>query len=390
MKYYRSLIPCQLLLSRIILDRIGFLGNNLHPILYTRVLMMTSIQKQFYGMTSTEAPVEEYTLTNASGVEIKIIGYGGIITSLRVPDRQGALANICLGFNSLAEYETKNAPYFGAIIGRVGNRVGNARFTLGGQEYLLAANDGSNSLHGGKQGFDKRVWNAEIVQDGLKLTYLSPDGEENYPGNLSTTVIYTLTDAHELRIDYSATTDKPTVVNLTNHTYFNLAGNGAGVIYDHIVTINADHFTPVDSRLIPTGALGTVAGTPLDFRTPKQIGGRVRSSHEQMVLGRGYDHNFVLNRADNDSLTFTARVYDPKSGRIMEVFTTEPAVQFYTGNFLDGTLVGSSGDTYRQGDGLCLETQHFPDSPNHPEFPTTTLNPGETYHSTTIYKFTAD
>jgi aldose 1-epimerase len=328
-----------------------------------------AINKRSIGQTSSGVAIDEYTLTNASGAEVKIITYGGIITSLKVPDRQGTLANVVLGFDTLEDYLIKS-PYFGCITGRFGNRIAKAKFTLDGNEYTLATNDGPNSLHGGNVGFDKRVWAAKEVKSeagaGIELTYVSPDGEEGYPGTLSTKVVYTLTDENELRIDYIATTDKPTVVNLTNHTYFNLAGNGSGTIYDNILMINADRFTPVDSTLIPTGELAPVAGTPLDFRLPKRIGAGIRSGHPQMVLGRGYDHNFVLNRADYNALSLAARVYEPESGRIMETWTTEPAIQLYTANFVDGTLVGSSGGMYRQGDALCLETQHYPDSPNRP------------------------
>jgi aldose 1-epimerase len=352
-----------------------------------------SIQKRAYGTTTDGKAVDEYTLTNTSGMEVKIITYGGIITSVRVPDRNCSFANVVLGFDKLSDYETQN-PYFGAIIGRYGNRIANARFTLGGQTYTLAVNDGPNSLHGGLKGFDKQVWAGKAVpgdsEVSLELTYLSPDGEEGYPGNLSVKVVYTLTADNAIRISYSATTDKATVVNLTNHSYFNLSGNGAGTIYDHIMQIYADHYTPVNGALIPTGELAPVDGTPFDFRAPKQIGGGIRSSHPQMVMGRGYDHNFVLSRGDMTSLVIAARVYDPASGRIMEAWTTEPSIQFYSGNFLDGTKVGSSGGLYRQGDGLCLETQHYPDSPNQPSFPTTELKPGAAYQTTTVYKFAAD
>ncbi len=350
-----------------------------------------SISKAAYGTTADGEAVDEYTLTNAGGVEIRIITYGGIVTSLRVPDREGSFDNVVLGFDNLGDYETKN-PYFGAIIGRYGNRIANAKFTLDGTEYTLPANNGPNSLHGGDKGFDKVVWTAKEVPGdadvGLELTYESPDGEEGYPGSLSVTVVYTLTADNALQIDYTATTDKTTVVNLTHHSYFNLGGNGSGTIYDEILQINADHYTPVDATLIPTGELADVTGTPFDFRSPKTIGADIRSGDEQVVLGRGYDHNFVLNRADMTTLEKAAYLYDPATGRGMEVWTTEPGLQFYTGNFLDGTLVGSSGGMYRQGEGLCLETQHFPDSPNQPDFPSTTLNPGDTYQTTTVYKFT--
>jgi aldose 1-epimerase len=334
--------------------------------------------------------VNEYILNNAHGIEARIIAYGGIITSLRVPDRSGNFANVVLGFNSVEEYQTRN-PYFGAIIGRYGNRIGGAKFTLDSVQYTLPVNNGPNSLHGGLKGFDKQTWTVQdSTSNSITLTYLSKDGEEGYPGNLSVKNVYTLIDNNELRIEYTATTDKPTVVNLTNHSYFNLAGNGAGSIYDHIVTINADRYTPVDDNLIPTGELAPVEGTPLDFRLPKRIGAGIRAAHPQLIKGRGYDHNFVLNLPDDHSLALAARVYDPASGRIMEVLTTEPGVQFYTSNFVDGTLVGSSGGMYRQGDAFCLETQHFPDSPNKPEFPSTVLRPGETYHSVTVYKFSVD
>ncbi|MEZ4668241.1 MAG: aldose epimerase family protein [Anaerolineae bacterium] len=352
-----------------------------------------SIKKSAYGVTAGGQAVDLYTLTNANGVEVGIITFGGIITTLRVPDRNGTLGNVVLGFDTLADYETKN-PYFGAIIGRYGNRIGAAGFQLDGKQYKLAANDGPNSLHGGLKGFDKVVWAAKPIEGaaevGLELSYLSPDGEEGYPGNLNVMVRYTLTADNALKIDYSATTDKTTVVNLTNHSYFNLAGNGAGSITGHILQINADHFTPVDANLIPTGELADVSGTPFDFRQPRVIGGGIRSSHPQMVLGRGYDHNFVLNRAGTTGLAQAGKLYDPASGRRMEVWTTEPAMQFYSGNFVLGTLVGSSGGIYRQGDGMCLETQHYPDSPNHPDFPTTTLKPGETYSSTTMFKFSTE
>lgn len=353
----------------------------------------TSIEKQSYGTTAAGVAVDEFTLTNASGMEVKVITYGGIITSIRTPDRNGSLADVVLGFDQLADYEAKN-PYFGAIIGRYGNRIGGATFTLDGTKCTLAANDGPNSLHGGLKGFDKVVWAAKEVKGesdvGLELTYHSANGEEGYPGNLSVTVLYTLTADNSLRIDYTATTDKTTVVNLTNHTYFNLAGNGSGTIYDHIMQVNADTYTPVDENLIPTGDLAPVEGTPFDFRTPRQIGGGIRSGDAQMVRGRGYDHNFVINREGDASLAKAAWVYDPSTGRSMDVWTTEPGIQFYASNFLDGTLVGSSGGMYRQGDGFCLETQHFPDSPNQPDFPSTTLKPGDTYKTTTVYKFATD
>lgn len=350
-----------------------------------------TVTSQPYGTTADGIAVEEYTLTNANGMEVKLITYGGTITSIRVPDKDGNMENVVLGFDNLAEYETRS-PFFGAIIGRYGNRIANATFTLEGETYTLAANNGVNSLHGGVLGYDNVVWAAETVESdgavGVSLTYLSPDGEEGYPGNLSITVVYTLTDADEIRIDYTATTDKATVVNLTNHSYFNLAGDGSGSIDDHLITINADAYTPVDATLIPTGELAPVEGTPFDLRQPTRIGDGIRSNDEQMVLGRGYDHNFVLNRG-GDGLELAATVSEPTSGRVMEVWTTEPGIQFYSGNFLDGTLIGPAGSMYRQGDGFCLETQHYPDSPNQPDFPSTVLQPGDTYQTTTVYKFSA-
>lgn len=349
----------------------------------------STITKQPYGTTSDGKAVDEYTLTNAHGVEVKILNYGGVITSIRVPDRNGTIANVVLGCSSLADYETKSA-YFGALIGRYGNRLGNGTFTLEGTQYTVPINNGPNSLHGGLKGFDKQVWSAHESKGGLELTYVSADGEEGYPGSLTVTVLYTLTDDNGLGIDYTATTDRTTVVNLTNHSYFNLAGNGAGAIYDHIIHLNADYYTPVDSTLIPTGEIAPVAGTPFDFRAAKRIGTGIRSNHEQIVFGRGYDHNLVLNHEQEGSLDLAARVYEPTLGRIMNVWTTEPGVQFYTGNFLDGSVVGSSGGMYRMGDAFCLETQHFPDSPNKLNFPSTTLTPGEIYRSTTIYQFTTD
>ncbi len=351
-----------------------------------------SVQKRTYGSLTDGKAVDEYTLTNANGLEVKFITYGGIITSLRVPDRNGKLGDVVLGYSDLSNYETRNF-YFGSTVGRYGNRIANAGFSLNGETYSLAANNGPNSLHGGLKGFDKQVWGVKVIEGGdaaVELTYLSIDGEEGFPGNLSVTMTYTLTQDNAIRIDYKATTDKSTVVNLTNHSYFNLAGNGAGAIYDHVLQINADRFTPVDVNMIPTGEFASVAGTPLDFRVPKRIGDGLRSGHPQMVMGRGYDHNWVLNRQGNTLLELAARAYDASSGRSLEVWTTEPGVQFYTGNFLDATMVGSSGGMYRQGDGLCLETQHYPDSPNQPDFPTTELKPGETYQTSTVYKFGLD
>lgn len=359
-----------------------------------------SIQKAPYGTTSGGEAVDEYTLTNANGMEVKIITYGGIITSIRVPDRYGNMANVTLGFASLEDYETNNSSYFGALIGRYGNRIANAKFTLDGVEYTLAANNGPNSLHGGLKGFDKVVWSAQEVEAengvALELTYLSADMEEGFPGNLSVTVVYTLTDDNELVIDYTATTDKPTVVNLTNHTYFNLVGEGTGSIDNHVLMINADRYTPVDETLIPTGELAPVEGTPFDFRTPRLIGPSQRSPDEQIIYGRGIDHNFVLNRPsfDDKSMMLAAVLYEPMTGRTLEVWTTEPGLQVYCenweGQWANPMKFGPGGNFYRQGEGIALETQHFPDSPNQPDFPSVVLRPDETYQTTTIFKFDVD
>ena len=341
-----------------------------------------------FGTTADGTPVEIFTLTNRAGVEIRAITYGGIITSIRVPDRDGRFADVALGFDRLEPYLPRH-PYFGALIGRYGNRIGNARFELNGQTYQLAANNGPNHLHGGVRGFDKHVWTAEPLGGGavgVAFTRTSPDGEEGYPGTLRARVSYTLTDANELDIEYQATTDKPTPVNLTQHTYFNLAGHAAGDILGHVVTIHADRFTPVDSTLIPTGELAPVGGTPFDFRKPAAIGARIGDAHPQLQHAGGYDHNFVLDRRGT-GLQPAARVLEPASGRTVEVRTTEPGLQFYSGNFLDGSQTGKSGAVYRHRNGLCLETQHFPDSPNKPQFPGTILKPGDTYRSRTVFTF---
>jgi aldose 1-epimerase len=342
-----------------------------------------------FGVTPSGGAVDLYVLTNGKGMEAAISTYGGVVVSVRVPDRSGKPGDIVLGFDNFEGYLTP-PPYFGAIIGRYGNRIAHAKFTLDGVEYHLAKNDGDNSLHGGKRGFDKQLWTAKHSSaNSLELSYLSKDGEEGYPGNLAVTVIYTVTDNNELKIDYSAATDKATVLNLTNHSYFNLAGQGEGDILQHQLTIRADRFTPVDQTLIPTGELRRVEGTPFDFRQPHAIGERINMGDEQLALGRGYDHNFVLNRS-GDGLQLAARATDPTTGRVLEVLTTEPGVQFYTGNFLDGRLKGKGGKSYGRRSAFCLETQHFPDSPNQPGFPSAVLKPGERYESKTVYRFSID
>jgi aldose 1-epimerase len=343
-----------------------------------------SIKKQVFGKTEDGKSVESYTLTNANGLKAEIITYGGIVTSLQIPDRNGKLADIVLGCDSVDDYATKS-PYFGALIGRFGNRIAKGKFTLNGVEYTLATNDGPNHLHGGKKGFDKVVWTAKAMETdegpALKLTYKSRDGEEGYPGNLSCTVVYTLTDNNELKVSYEAETDKPTVVNLTHHSYFNLAGYNSGDVLGHELQILADHFTPVDKTLIPTGEIKAVKGTPWDFTKPMTIGSRIKD-----VEG-GYDHNYVLNNSSG-KLALAASVYEPNSGRVLEIYTTEPGLQFYSGNFLDGTLKGK-GAVYNKYAGFCLEAQHFPDSPNEPNFPSVVLKPGQKYTQLTVHKFSA-
>jgi aldose 1-epimerase len=332
-----------------------------------------------------------YTLTNSNGVEVRAMNYGGIILSIRVPDRKGQLGDIVLGHESLEGY-IPNPPFQGAVVGRYANRIANGTFTLDGKKYELPKNDGPNTLHGGLKGFDKVVWDGEPLKgkNGVTFSYLSKDGEEGFPGNLKVKVTYTLTDSNELVIDYEASTDKATPINLSQHTYFNLAGEGTSDILIHELMLNADRFTPVDKNLIPTGELRPVKGTPFDFTTPTKIGARIDDNYEQLVLGRGYDHNFVINRKSNDNgLVLAARVYEPTSGRVLEVSTTEPGVQFYSGNFLDGSVTGKQGHVYKRRYGFCLETQHYPDSPNHPDFPTTILKPGETFRSQTVFKFSA-
>ena len=347
-------------------------------------------EKRPFGKVD-EKDVALYTLTNEAGMMMSVTDYGGIVTSFFVPDRTGKMDDIVLGYNTVDAYVKKN-PYFGAIIGRYGNRIGKARFSLGGKEYVLPINDGPNSLHGGVKGFDKVVWKSrEAKRDdavGVEFTYESRDGEQGFPGNLSSTVVYWLTNNNEFAIDYAATTDKETIVNLTQHNYWNLSGENSGDILSHELTIFADRYTPVDAVAIPTGELAPVKGTPMDFTTPSAVGGRIGADFEQLKLGKGgYDHNWVLNRKSADDLEPAAVVVDRKSGRRMEVFTTEPGIQFYSGNFLDGTIIGKQGKPYAYRNGLCLETQHFPDSPNKPGFPSTVLRPGQKYKSMTTYKF---
>jgi aldose 1-epimerase len=354
-----------------------------------------STMKSSWGKTPDGEQIDLYLLKNKNGMEVAITTYGGAVVSLKVPDRNGKLADVVLGYDSLDGYENDKA-YFGAIVGRYANRIAHAQFTLDGKTYTLAKNNGENTLHGGIKGFNKKVWTAKAVpgksDQSLELSYLSKDGEEGFPGNLQVRVVYTLTDSNELKIEYSTTTDKKTVVNLTNHSYFNLLGVGPGMgdILEHVLMIEADKFTPVDSGLIPTGELRDLAGTPFDFRKPAAIGARINADDEQITLGGGYDHNFVLRRKMGDPISLAARVVEAASGRILEVWTTEPGMQFYTGNFLDGSAHGKGGVPYTKRMAFCLETQHFPDSPNHPKFPSTELKPGERYHTTTIYKFSVE
>jgi aldose 1-epimerase len=333
-----------------------------------------------------------YLLENAHRMEVRVIPYGAIVTSIRVPDRDGRFDDVVLGYDSPESYTMNNGPYMGAIVGRYGNRIAKGLFTLDGQTYKLATNNGPNHLHGGVKGFDKVVWQADGFKNadntGIVLRYTSRDGEEGYPGTLKAQVTYTLTDKNELIIDYLVTSDKATPVNLTHHSYFNLTGATRDVL-DHEVTIDADRFTPVDATLIPTGVLAPVDGTPFDFRKPTTIGSRITQDDEQLRLGGGYDHNFVLTR-QGDGLVHAARVHDPSTGRVLDVSTTEPGVQFYSGNFLDGSIQGKSGRSYGKRFGFCLETQHFPDSPNQPQFPSTILRPGMEYRSRTVYTFSAD
>jgi aldose 1-epimerase len=346
----------------------------------------SQISSESFGRTPDGTPVLLFTLRNSHGAEVKIMNYGGIVESLKAPDKHGKMGDVVLGYDNLDAY-IKESPYFGALVGRYGNRIAKAKFTLDGKEYTLATNNGPNSLHGGKKGFDKVVWEPKVLATpegpALQLRYLSKDGEEGFPGNLSVTATYTFTEDNALRLDYEATTDKDTIVNLTQHSYFNLALNGD--ILNHVVMIDADKFTPVDSTLIPTGELRLVDGTPFDFRKPTPIGARINEDNEQLKLGGGYDHNWVLNKKPGE-LKLAARVQEPTSGRVLEVLTTEPGLQFYTGNFLNGKITGKGGVVYNKRNALCMEPEHFPDSPNHPEFPSVVLKPGDTYRNTIIFK----
>ena len=350
-----------------------------------------------FGKMADGTPIEIFTLTSGAGMEVRTIPYGAIIVSLRVPDRTGRLADVVLGFDAFADYIAKKPPYFGAVVGRYGNRIAKGRFTLDGKTYQLATNNGPNHLHGGVRGFDKLLWHAEPFERsgtaGVVYTLTSPDGDEGYPGTLTATVTYTVAASNALTVEYEVTTDRATPVNLTQHSYFNLAGEGAGDILGHVLTIDADRFTPVDDTLIPTGAVAPVEHTPFDFRLPTAIGARIGADDAQLQRGGGYDHNWVLNGpapgsgSSASDLHHAARLVDPKSGRRLDISTTEPGLQFYSGNFLDGTITGKSGHVYARRTGLCLETQHFPDSPNHPSFPSTTVRPGTPYRSKTVFAF---
>lgn len=346
-----------------------------------------SVIRQPFGQTKDGTSVDLFTLRNEAGAEVRISTYGGIVVSLKVPDRKGELGDVVLGYDQLSDY-IRNNPYFGSLVGRYGNRIAKGKFTLEDKQYNLVTNNAPNALHGGLVGFDKVVWEPSIVATldgpGLRLRYLSKDGEEGYPGNLSVTALYTLTRDNALKLEFTATTDQPTVLNLTHHSYFNLSGKGD--ILGHIVMIPADKFTPVDETLIPTGELKPVEGTPFDFRTPTAIGARINQDDQQLKYGNGYDHNWVINKRRGE-LSLMARVYDPVSGRVMDVLSTEPGLQFYTGNFLDGTITGKGGWTYQFRNAFCMEPQHFPDSPNKPEFPSVVLKPRQTFHNVIIYRF---
>jgi aldose 1-epimerase len=383
MRAFRSTIPVMAVLLA------GSVAGGAGAGQTTAATTRAGVTRQAFGTTADGTAIEAYTLRNAHGIEVTAITYGGIITAIRVPDRTGAMADVVHGFDRLEGY-LGGHPYFGAIVGRYGNRIGRAQFALDGQTYKLAANDGPNHLHGGVKGFDKQVWRGEPGQAAsVTFSRTSPDGEEGYPGTLRVRVTYTLTDADELAIDYEASTDKATPINLTNHSYFNLGGHDSGDILGHQLTLYADRYTPADGTLIPTGELVPVEGTPFDSRTATAIGARIGQDHPQIKYGRGYDHNWVLTRKGG-GLQPAARLVDPRSGRTLQVATTEPGIQFYTGNFLDGTLKGKGGTVYAHRSALCLETQHFPDSPNKPGFPSTILQPGQTYRSKTVFTFGVD
>ena len=348
------------------------------------------LKMESFGKTADGQEVQLFTLTNKNGIEAKITNFGGSIVSLKTPDRKGQLGDIVLGYDNLQGYVGDTA-FFGALIGRYGNRIAKGQFALNGKTYQIPLNDGPNALHGGPNAFNKKVWTAKDISTHstpmLQLTYLSKDGENGFPGNLNVQVTYSLTSNNELRIDYAATTDKDTVLNLTNHSYFNLKGEGQGDILQHEVRLNANKFTPVDATLIPTGELKNVQGTPFDFRKTTAVGARINEDNQQLKYGWGYDHNWVLNGMGAGQLVTAARVHEATTGRVLEVLTDQPGVQFYSGNHMDGTIRGKGGKVYPKRGGLCLETQHYPDSPNHPAFPSTELKPGERFHSTTIYKF---
>ncbi len=350
---------------------------------------MTTLRLSDYGTLSNGERVGHAALTTSRGISVGVISFGGIITAIETPDRHGRLGNIVLGFADLAAYEAHNGDcHFGAVIGRFANRIAGGRFTLDGTTHRLPINNAPNSLHGGPNGFGRRNWTlAPHGEDGVRLTLVSPDGEAGYPGTLQVAVTYRLSDDGALRIDYEARTDRPTITNLTNHSYFNLAGNGSGSIEAHVARLDADHYTPISADLIPTGEIAPVGGTPLDFRTPAAIGARLREAHPQLALARGYDHNWVLRAGTAGALAEAATIHDPHSGRALTCLTTQPGLQFYTGNFLDGTRTGSAGTLYRQGDGFTLETQHFPDSPNQPGFPSAALRPHQTTRHSTVFRF---
>jgi aldose 1-epimerase len=354
--------------------------------------MRGTIRKQSFGKTANGEPIDLYFLTNQKGMEVSITNYGAAVVTMRVPDRAAKLADVVLGYDTVQGYENGKA-YFGATVGRYANRIAGGKFSIDGKTYTLPKNDGPNTLHGGIVGFNKKVWKAREISStdsaAVEFTYLSADGEEGFPGNLSVKVVFTLpADRNELKIDYTATTDKDTVLNLTNHSYFNLAGEGSGDILNHVLTLHAKQFTPVDKTLIPIGELRDVKGTPLDFTAPTAIGKRINENYEQLVVAKGYDHNWVLASGDGKTLRVAAEAYEPKSGRTLEVLTTEPGVQFYSGNFLDGSS-GKGNKPYPRRSAFCLETQHFPDSPNHPNFPTTLLKLGSIFQSQTVFRFSA-